>query len=182
MKQQSLGLGQSSKRTRRREFLGEMEQVVPWAALVALVSPYLPEGRRGRHARHSGGEQPCSGCGLTGIGRNYRLGRIAFIERTGMVLYTRSCSGIRLRHTRATLEARRCPLPGPRWRSRPYAVSSIETADAPTRVTQLPLDPRVQAVSVEMPPSHPGVKPLGLNLCPVHKAKLNFYLQNHEFF
>ncbi|NRT58402.1 hypothetical protein HNQ01_004170 [Leptothrix sp. C29] len=28
MKQQSLGLGQSSKRTRRREFLGEMERVV----------------------------------------------------------------------------------------------------------------------------------------------------------
>src|SRR5574343_1960671 len=48
MKQQSLGLGQSGRRTRRREFLGEMEQVVPWADLVALVSPYLPEGRRGR--------------------------------------------------------------------------------------------------------------------------------------
>ncbi|PXW95442.1 IS4 family transposase [Sphaerotilus hippei] len=48
MKQQSLGLGQSTKRTRRREFLGEMEQVVPWADLVALVSPHLPEGRRGR--------------------------------------------------------------------------------------------------------------------------------------
>ncbi|MEN9493209.1 MAG: hypothetical protein RJA63_3658, partial [Pseudomonadota bacterium] len=28
MKQQSLGLGQSSKRTRRREFLSEMERVV----------------------------------------------------------------------------------------------------------------------------------------------------------
>jgi IS5 family transposase len=48
MKQASLGLGQSTKRTRRREFLGEMEQVVPWASLVALVSPFLPEGRRGR--------------------------------------------------------------------------------------------------------------------------------------
>ena len=48
MKQQSLGLGQSGKRTRRREFLGEMERVVPWSELVALVSPYLPEGRRGR--------------------------------------------------------------------------------------------------------------------------------------
>ena len=48
MKQQSLGLGQSSKRTRRREFLSEMERVVPWSALVALVSPYMPEGRRGR--------------------------------------------------------------------------------------------------------------------------------------
>ena len=48
MKQQSLGLGQSGKRTRRREFLGEMERVVPWSELVALVLPYLPEGRRGR--------------------------------------------------------------------------------------------------------------------------------------
>ena len=48
MKQHSLGLGQTAKRTRRREFLDEMERVVPWAELVALVSPYLPEGKRGR--------------------------------------------------------------------------------------------------------------------------------------
>lgn len=46
MKQTSLGLGASTKRTRRREFLDEMERVVPWADLVALVSPYLPEGKR----------------------------------------------------------------------------------------------------------------------------------------
>ena len=48
MKQHSLGLGQTTKRTRRREFLDEMEKVVPWADLVALVSPFLPEGKRGR--------------------------------------------------------------------------------------------------------------------------------------
>lgn len=36
------------KRTRRREFLDEMERVVPWPDLVALVSPYLSEGRHGR--------------------------------------------------------------------------------------------------------------------------------------
>lgn len=48
MKQHSLGLGQTAKRTRRREFLDEMEKVVPWADLVTLVSPYLPEGKRGR--------------------------------------------------------------------------------------------------------------------------------------
>lgn len=48
MKQHSLGLGQTAKRTRRREFLDEMEKVVPWADLVALVSPYLPQGKRGR--------------------------------------------------------------------------------------------------------------------------------------
>lgn len=48
MKQHSLGLGMTAKRTRRREFLDEMEKVVPWADLVALVLPYLPEGKRGR--------------------------------------------------------------------------------------------------------------------------------------
>lgn len=48
MKQQSLGLGTSSKRTRKREFLDEMERVVPWSDLVALIAPYMPEGRRGR--------------------------------------------------------------------------------------------------------------------------------------
>ena len=48
MKQHSLGLGMTAKRTRRREFLDEMEKVVPWAELVALVSPYLPKGKRGR--------------------------------------------------------------------------------------------------------------------------------------
>lgn len=48
MKQHSLGLGQTAKRTRRREFLDEMEKVVPWSDLVALVSPYLPDGKRGR--------------------------------------------------------------------------------------------------------------------------------------
>ena len=48
MKQASLVLGTSTKRTRKREFLGEMERVVPWSDLVSLVAPYLPEGRRGR--------------------------------------------------------------------------------------------------------------------------------------
>ena len=48
MKQQSLRLGSSSKRTRKREFLDEMERVVPWGDLVSLIAPYMPEGRRGR--------------------------------------------------------------------------------------------------------------------------------------
>jgi IS5 family transposase len=48
MKQASLGLGNSTKRTRKAVFLAEMERVVPWKALVELVAPYAPEGRRGR--------------------------------------------------------------------------------------------------------------------------------------
>jgi IS5 family transposase len=48
MKQASLNLNLSIKKTRKREFLQEMEQVVPWAALVERIAPYYPEGRNGR--------------------------------------------------------------------------------------------------------------------------------------
>ena len=48
MKQADLGLNLTSKRTRKREFLDEMNCVVPWFDLVALVTPFAPEGRRGR--------------------------------------------------------------------------------------------------------------------------------------
>lgn len=48
MKQQSLGLGQSTKRTRRREQLSETERVLPWSDLLALASPLIPDGRRRR--------------------------------------------------------------------------------------------------------------------------------------
>ncbi|MBU6502232.1 MAG: IS5 family transposase [Burkholderiales bacterium] len=36
------------KRTRKREFLGEMNYVVPWAELVALIEPHAPAGKTGR--------------------------------------------------------------------------------------------------------------------------------------
>ena len=36
------------KRTRRDKFLAEMEQVVPWARLVARLQPLYPKGERGR--------------------------------------------------------------------------------------------------------------------------------------
>lgn len=48
MKQADLGLNLTSKRTRKREFLDEMNRVVPWSELVALVASFAPEGRRGR--------------------------------------------------------------------------------------------------------------------------------------
>ena len=36
------------KVTRRERFLGEMERVVPWARLVAVIAPHYPKGERGR--------------------------------------------------------------------------------------------------------------------------------------
>ena len=48
MKQVALGLKLDIKKTRKREFLAQMEKVVPWDDLVALIAPYYPEGRNGR--------------------------------------------------------------------------------------------------------------------------------------
>ena len=47
MKQADLGLNLSSKR-RKRQFLDEMERVVPWSELIALIEPYYPRGKTGR--------------------------------------------------------------------------------------------------------------------------------------
>jgi IS5 family transposase len=46
MKQMSLassGFELKTKRTRKREFLDEMELVVPWSELVALIAPHAPQ-------------------------------------------------------------------------------------------------------------------------------------------
>ena len=48
MKQADLGLELSTKRTRKREFLDEMERVVPWSDLVSLIAGHAPQGKRGR--------------------------------------------------------------------------------------------------------------------------------------
>ena len=48
MKQATLNLNLSVKKTRKQVFLAQMAQVVPWAALVELIAPYYPEGRTGR--------------------------------------------------------------------------------------------------------------------------------------
>ena len=39
---------QKKKTTRREKFLNEMEQVVPWARLVACIQPHYFKGERGR--------------------------------------------------------------------------------------------------------------------------------------
>jgi IS5 family transposase len=48
MKQISLGLNLSTKKTRKREFLEQMEKVVPWAVLVQIVAPHYPKSKTGR--------------------------------------------------------------------------------------------------------------------------------------
>ena len=51
MKQISLaatGFELVSKRTRKREFLDEMNLVIPWSELLALIAPHAPAGKTGR--------------------------------------------------------------------------------------------------------------------------------------
>ena len=48
MKQGTLNLDLSAKKTRKQVFLEQMDQVVPWAALVEHIAPYYPEGKTGR--------------------------------------------------------------------------------------------------------------------------------------
>ena len=48
MKQAALDLKLNVKKTRKREFLEQMERVIPWDALVTLIAPYYPEGRTSR--------------------------------------------------------------------------------------------------------------------------------------
>ena len=48
MKQAELGLKLSTKKTRKRVFLDEMQSVVPWDALVAQIQPHYPKGKTGR--------------------------------------------------------------------------------------------------------------------------------------
>src|SRR5215216_1783881 len=36
------------KTTRREKFLARMEEVIPWAKLLAVIAPFYPKGERGR--------------------------------------------------------------------------------------------------------------------------------------
>lgn len=51
MKQRSLAdadFALKPRVTRRQQFLTEMERVVPWARLVAVIEPFYPKGGNGR--------------------------------------------------------------------------------------------------------------------------------------
>ncbi len=44
----SVSFDKHSKQTRRAAFLAEMERVVPWSALCALIEPFYPKPGNGR--------------------------------------------------------------------------------------------------------------------------------------
>ena len=48
MKQLGLGLNLSTKKTRKREFLEQMNKVVPWDVLVGVVEAHWPKSKTGR--------------------------------------------------------------------------------------------------------------------------------------
>jgi transposase, IS5 family len=44
----SMAWGCKGKVTRREKFLAEMEAVIPWARLLALIEPHYPRAGQGR--------------------------------------------------------------------------------------------------------------------------------------
>jgi IS5 family transposase len=48
MQQATLNLDLNLKKTRKREFLEQINEVVPWDTLVERIAPYYPQGRTGR--------------------------------------------------------------------------------------------------------------------------------------
>jgi len=48
------GFERYTKKTRRAVFLEEMEQVVPWEKLCALIEPHYPKPGKGRRAERTG--------------------------------------------------------------------------------------------------------------------------------
>ena len=48
MKQKDLGLDLNVRRTRKQTLLDEMEQVMPWGELLALITPHAPVAKTGR--------------------------------------------------------------------------------------------------------------------------------------
>ena len=55
------------KRTRREKFLAEMEAVVPWTLLLALVEPHYPKADRRAGARRCH-RRRCCGCTCSSSG------------------------------------------------------------------------------------------------------------------
>ena len=48
MKQKDLGLDLNTRLTRKQILLNEMEQVMPWGELLALITPHTPVAKTGR--------------------------------------------------------------------------------------------------------------------------------------
>src|SRR5947208_2314891 len=104
MKQRTLammtGFEQYTRKTRRAIFLEEMEQVVPWGELCALVAPHYPQPGKGR--RPVGVERMLRGGGdggqrsrFGGAARSIARRGNAGVGRSGLSRTERSDPGVR---------------------------------------------------------------------------------------
>ena len=59
MDQYTLGLDPLPKKTRKEVFLDEMNQVVPWATLVALIDPFARGAHQALGGAHRFPSRPC---------------------------------------------------------------------------------------------------------------------------
>jgi IS5 family transposase len=92
VKQLGLGLNLPTKKTRKREFLEEMERVVPWVAQVHIVEPHCPRAKmanalqpdetsilRFRHLL----ERHCLAVGMLRVGNDIMQAKGVMMMRTG---------------------------------------------------------------------------------------------------
>ena len=63
MKQACLDLNLNARKTRKQAFLEQMDDVVPWAELVKLITPYYSEGKTTQCRRFSIPQCPLAASG-----------------------------------------------------------------------------------------------------------------------
>jgi len=72
------GFERYTKKTRRAQFLEEMEQVVPWAKLCALIVPHYPKGCYKGNVAGTGRSSPRRSDGPGGNPRWCRASEVSF--------------------------------------------------------------------------------------------------------
>ena len=126
MKQQTLaeqnGFEKYRKKTRLEQFLEQMEQVVPWPELEALVRPYYPRGENGR---------PPMGLSI--------MLRVYFLQQW-FHMQDQACINILIRQLARLLAPRMHHSSMPYWLAHPGALGLFSVAVIDPSV--IPLPPR----------------------------------------
>jgi hypothetical protein len=95
------GFERYTKKTRRAIFLEEMEQVVPWAKLCALIEPHYPKPGNGRRPKDKVRESRR----VRGQGLGF-LGELSLVQKIGDGCGHRPMPILAIRHNRDAIAYR----------------------------------------------------------------------------
>jgi hypothetical protein len=82
----AVGFERYAKTTQRAALLAEMERVVPWAALGALIEPFYPKPRNGRRSGSSGCSASIFAAVVQSVGPGGGRGALRATERAATAL------------------------------------------------------------------------------------------------